>query len=201
MIWFIGGPARCGKSTLRNQARPFINGQVLSYDALRPSLLPLVSGDEKEKLTMRISEGDSTPTEWVALLKQRDRVVWKVVKVIAEELTNKREDGILEGNMWPDFMSDLTPDLGYRAVFLVDTSADRPERLISFARDEKTDNNWMHEWSDERIRHWATYDLERSRETLRLGEEHHLPVFDIADGGITTAQDRALKYLRSTTND
>ncbi len=197
MVWFVGGPARCGKSTLKRRAQSFASGQILSLDNLKPALHSIVSGNDRDNLLAKIEDTKTTRQEWIELLRRRDRMLWKVTKVFAETLANDSEVSIIEGNVWPDFMAELSPELQYRAVFLVDTSPAHAERIIGIARGGANDNNWMREWTDEHLRHWADYNIARSQEIIRLGKEYNQAVFDIADGGLDAAQDNALNYLRA----
>ena len=199
MIWLIGGPARCGKSTLLRQARTLSDGQVVSVDNLKEAILPVISKTDLAEVRLKIDESETTPEEWIKLLRRRDRVFWEITRAFAEAAVENDDNAVIEGNFWPDFVAELPTNFEWRIVFLVDTSPNHPDRIIEIARSQKpVRNNWMRDWTDERLRHWGTYNIARSQEIKRLGAIHNQPVFDVADGGLTAAQTQALSYLRQS---
>lgn len=195
MIWLIGGPARCGKSTLARQARAHSQGQVISLDSLKKAILPVASPADRQELLLTIDDTRHTIKQWLDLLRRRDRIIWKAAKAFIEAAVETGDDVIIEGNLWPDFISELPAGLNCRTVFLIDTSPRHADSLIKIARSPATDNNWMTDWSEDHLQNWATYNIARGRLIKRLAREHHQPVFDIADAGIAQAQADALAYL------
>jgi 2-phosphoglycerate kinase len=197
MIRLIGGPARCGKSTLTRklQKNEGFEGQVVSLDGLREELIPTASAEDRLILKVAPKESEHSPQEWMSILRQRDYLVWKSAKELIDSCVRQDSSILLEGCIWPDYAAELAPELGTRAVFLVDTSPDHADRLIEIARGEGNENNWMKDWPDERLQAWAQYNIARSKEVKDLAQQHGFLVFDIVDLGITAAQDAALQYL------
>ena len=200
MIYLIGGPSRSGKTTLASVLRKRLAAHSLSGDAMvraiRDNNNPALIQDVLVNVYDPIKHSDPPATQ-IARLRRRDRVMWNYA---ASYLTASHHDGdgdiVFEGGLWPDFLQDF--DGEYRAVFLVDTSEDRAERLIHM-RDTSTSNNWMHDWSDEKITTWAEFDRERSREIIRLCDQYGHQYFDIADLTIDGVQTAALEYLLAST--
>jgi hypothetical protein len=191
---FIGGPARCGKTTLTHQAESLYSGQQISLDNLKHAFVALAA--EAVQATLQPAphlNEHATKDEWITILRDRDRLVWAGAKAYLAAAAENNDDVLMEGCLWPDYMADIKAP--YRAVFLVDTSPDHADRLIAAARNESTHNNWMREHDDDWMRTWAEYNIGRSQLYKQLGQEHDQPVFDIADSGIVEAQAAALEYL------
>lgn len=198
MIYLIGGPARCGKSTLAKRVRREIDAQIVSGDAFIESLLENIKPEWAPDIFIHAMDpieklpGDAAKLERI---RQRDKVLWSFLKSYTGHAGQVRDSVLVEGDIWPDHISELQPD--HRAVFLVDTSTPeiQAKHLIAIRDSDDNDNNWMKNWSDERLSEWAHFNLLRSRLYIELCQKHNYPIFDIADGGLQTAQDRAFEYL------
>jgi hypothetical protein len=191
---FIGGPARCGKTTLTHQTESLYTGQQVSLDNLRHAFIPLAAEAILASLEPDAELTETTTTdEWIDILRDRDRTVWTGAKAYLAAATDNNDDVLMEGCLWPDYIAEL--EVPFRAVFLVDTSPNHADRLIAVARSESTHNNWMREHNDAWMRRWAKYNIARSERYKQLGDEYNQPVFDIADSGIAQAQAAALEYL------
>lgn len=199
-ILLIGGPARCGKSTLAAMVRKEIDGQIISGDALSRGLRGVVGAEELPDLFVdQIDKFLLTDPHNVCIdrLRRRDRTMWRFYKgYIREAHRISKDDILLDANLWPDFLPEL--ELGHRAVFMVDTSDNRAEWVRNI-RDNVGDreNNWMRDrnYSDEKIELWAKFDVARSRKMIELCEENDYPYFDLAVHGIARAQELAKEYL------
>jgi 2-phosphoglycerate kinase len=197
-ILLIGGPARCGKSTLAKMVRQKFDGQVVSGDALARGVRESIEFEWMPELfTERYKkiELSDPPEIQIERLRQRDKTIWKLIKNYILAVESGSTDNILiDGGFWPDYLPELC--LNNRAVFLVDTSSDRAKWLISI-RDNGEENNWMRErnYSDEKIASWAEFDIARSKRIIELCKENGYTYFDIADHGIDRAQELALSYL------
>lgn len=146
-------------------------------------------------LRLRPKESDHTPGEWIAELRKRDYVIWRGIKEIIDNVAHHGESLVIEGNIWPDYIDEITPSYNVRAVFLVDTDVSgHAARLIKLARSNATQNNWMRGWPEEKIHTWAAYNVARSLEVERLAKAKGFPVFDVAHN-ISSAQASALKHL------
>lgn len=197
MIYLIGGPARCGKSTLAARVRKEIDGQVIAGDAfvhalrdnLQPEWLPDLF-DHNVNPVAAIHQ----PEAKVDRLRRRDVASWQfyqayLATAIADAPT---DDVLLEGDIWPDSLDTFT--LEHRAVFLIDTSANQAERLIAI-RDANGDNDWMRDFSDQKLVEWAEFNIVRSKRYIALCDQYGYRYFDIAESGIADAEQRAFEYL------
>jgi cytidylate kinase len=201
MIYLVGGPSRCGKTTLARKVRKIFNAQSVSGDAIVRSLKNVLEPDWApdifDKIHNPVSHTDPHDKQ-VDRLRQRDKYMWKFA---TEYITSVEYDGndnvVFEGGLWPDF--DIHFDVPFVAVFLVDTSIDRAAKLIAMRDHPDTQNNWMQAggWSDETITRWAQFDVYRSQQIIELCKKYHYQYFDIADWGIEHAQDLALEYFRT----
>jgi len=168
-------------------------GQALSQDNLRRALLPLATDTARETLSVTPKTDVHTPAEWLEIVRKRDQLMWQATRAYIESAVSNAENTLLiEGDLWSDYVADLKVE--YRIAFLVDTSPSHADRIIAIARSH-TDHNWMSNWTDEQLRTWAAYNIERSRLTKKLANEYGHRVFDVADGGLTQAQALALEYL------
>jgi len=193
MFRFIGGPARCGKSTLLQKASRQYDGELISLDNLRSSYLAIVSDEMRLQLKPNASIKDNTVDEWIDILRKRDRLLWDGAKGYLEAAAANHDDVMMEGCVWPDYADELTGE--FRAVYVVDTSAEHVDRIIAAARNEATHNNWMKDRDEAWLRQWAEYNIERSKLYVELAKKYNQPVFDVGELGFEEAQARALRYL------
>jgi adenylate kinase family enzyme len=193
MIILIGGPSRCGKTTLAKQVEKELGISFVSLDALRHSLSAVASGRTKKNLDVAPSHQNLNVHKWVKLLRKRDKILWQG-SLSYLELMNKNSDNVyMEGCIWPDFISGL--EIPYKAVFMIDTSPNQHERLINTANDKSTHNNWQKEKSREWLQGWSKYNRYRSLRYKELANKHDMMVFDIGELGFSKAQELAIKYL------
>lgn len=200
MIYLIGGPSRSGKSTLAKRVRKHIDGQVISADAFQASLHEVLKPEwEPDIFTDVINPvNDSQPDEIkVKRCRERDNAMWQFFTSYFKEVERiSADDILLDGQLWPDYVAALP--LRHEAIFLVDTSSDQAERLIAI-RDSNGEHNWMKEkhYSDDRINRWVSFTIARSNLCIELCKKYNYPYFDIADGGMQVAENRAFEYLLS----
>lgn len=197
MIYLIGGPARCGKSTLANRVRREMDSQMISGDLLLEALRGTTKREWLPDIFHRHSGATyhgGEPKQMVERLRRRDKVLWSFIRAYLQAASQKasHDSIVAEGGIWPDFIQSL--ELPHRAVFLVDTSSDEADRLISI-RDSNSDNNWMVAYSDKDLAEWAVFNAERSRHFVMLCEEFGYRYFDVAYLGIKGASDAAFEYL------
>lgn len=129
-------------------------------------------------------------------LRRRDKAMWPFYEsYINAAVHDLNDDTLLEGNVWPDYIKGSK--LQFRVVFLVDTSAPEVQAAhLKAVRDSPhTANNWMRDWSDERLETWAHFNLLRSQLYVELCQKHTYKYFDISYGGIQRTQDQAFEYL------
>lgn len=198
MIYLIGGPARCGKSTLAKRFRREIDGQVLSGDAfvkaLQATLEPRTLPDVFDRDVVAVGSLDRLETK-VDRLRRRDEMMWQFYEAYIHTAVADapQDDLLLEGNLWPDYLELLPYE--HRAVFLIDTSKTQFERLKNI-RDGVSDNNWMQEYDDDKLKVWSEFNSLRSRRYVELCKKLGYEYFDVAKLGIEAVEQAALEYLR-----
>lgn len=197
MIYLIGGSARCGKSTLAARVRKEVEGQVLAGDAFVHALQETLKPEWMPDIFDHAVASVSTVTTMEAKidrLRRRDEAMWQFYEsyIKTAVFDAPHDDILLEGNIWPDFLELFS--LPHKAVFLLDTSAEQAERLAAI-RGSSGDNNWMREFTDEKLVEWAKFNAARSERYVGLCRQHGYPYFDIAKHGIEGAEQRAFEYL------
>lgn len=201
MIYLIGGPARCGKSTLARRLRKEIDGQVIAGDAfvhalkknLDPAWIPDIFDHDIAHVGVERAKAE------VDRLRRRDETMWQFYQAYLETAHEDApaDDLLLEGNLWPDYMELFK--LPYRAAYLIDTSVERQELRLKGIRDSMSDNNWMRNFTDEKLHEWTLFNAARSQRYLEICEASGARYFDIAELGIEAAQQRAFEYLLQKT--
>lgn len=189
LITLIGGSARVGKTTLARRLATAISTERVHLDNLLRAVSAVASSDDIATLSKAPSVDTHTPQQWLDEIRARDRVLWRAARAY---VTARRGDPIIvEGGLWPDWVSQMEQE--HRAVFIVDTG-DSADRLVAMTHADP--HSWMAErqWTEDKIRKWASYNRVRSETIAELAGQHGYPVFDIAIG-MTLAQDRALRYL------
>ncbi len=195
MIWLIGGAARCGKSTLAAAAQARLKSPVVPLDYLRFALIAVATPANQASLRLSPRVGEHTESEWLAQLRERDRVLWQGARGLIEAALASKSDLIIEGGLWPDYTAEFADYDQVRIVYLTDTSNRAVERIVQLAHNPAIKHNWMSSWSDEQLQKWAQYNLARSRMIDNLAQQHNQPVFDAATGGVDGAQSKALAHL------
>lgn len=201
MIYLIGGPSRSGKSTLSKRVRKYIDGQVISADAFQASLHEVLKPEWEPDIFIDVINPIRDQQSDEAKVKrgrERDNAMWQFFAGYLKEATHISDDDVLlDGMLWPDYIAAFP--LQHRAVFLVDTSLGQAERLIKIRDGGGSDNNWMgeHQYSDSKIHRWVSFNIARSNLCIELCKKYHYPYFDIADGGMQVAENRAFEYLLS----
>jgi len=194
MLRFIGGPSRCGKSTVAHQVQAICGGQALSQDNLRQAFMSLADAKIKEGLSVTPKINAHSSAEWLDIVRARDRLLWRGTRAYIEAaLANSEHDVLIEGDLWSDYIAELSAE--YQAVFLVDTGLSHVDRVLAIAHSHETGHNWMSDWTDEQLKTWALYNIERSKLTKQLANQYGHRAFDIADHGLSEAQARAVEYL------
>lgn len=198
MFYFIGGPARCGKTTLAKRVRQTIDTQAISGDAFKHAIKDIVLPEHVPEIFERSHTWafhHSSDVEKIALLRVRDKKMWEFFSAYCAHIqtVSPNENVLIDGNIWPDHMHNTT--LPHKVVFLVDTSQNHANHLKKLRDTKDTDNNWMREYSDEKIEAWAKFNIARSQLYVELCKKYDYAYFDIADGGIEQAAERAYQYL------
>lgn len=198
MLYLIGGPARCGKSTLAKRMHRVVDGQIISGDAFIASLRNTLNENVIPDIFVHSIDPIrplDEPTVKINRLRRRDDAAWSFYReYILAAQQHSKDDILLEGNIWPHYISSVPGEK--RVVFLVDTSLNQAERLIAL-RDARGDNDWMldNHYTDNDIRNWATFNKLRSDLVVALCQQHSQVFFDIREYGMQGAENRAFDYL------
>lgn len=196
-VYLIGGPARCGKTTLTRRLQAQMSARVVELDLWKPAIINWTRAVGEHPILAAPSVSDHSPQEWVTQLRNRDLFVWEG---LAQMLANSPNDGtIVEGPIWPDHVAATNFEREIKAVFLADLSPafDQAKRLIKIARSAHTNNNWQGTWSDEKITAWAGYNRYRSSMYEEMAFVYGYPFFDVGATGLQDAQDAAFEFLTS----
>jgi len=198
MIYLIGGPARCGKSTLAQRFRAQIDGQVVTTDAFLSSIRNNVKPEQFPAFFTRIYDPTKLMVDPKAKSERffrRDAAAWafyrKYLEIAAEKAPD--DDILMDGNLWPDLVQTL--QLPHRAVFLIDTSVEQFRRVIAIRDSDTNQNNWMQGYSDEGLVRWAKMNAARSQRYVLYCEKYNYPYFDLAQHDIAHAQQLAFEHL------
>ncbi len=200
MIYLIGGPARCGKSTLAKRFRKEVDGGVLSGDAFVKALQTTLDTqslpDIFDRTIASVKDSSNSIEAKIDRLRRRDEAMWQLYQAYITTAMQDapRDDLLLEGNIWPDYLELLPYD--HKAVFLIDTSPAQVERLKTI-RDSVSDNNWMREYDDEKLQEWARFNAARSERYVQLCKKTGYTYFDIAKLGIEGAENAAFECLEA----
>lgn len=200
MLYFIGGAARCGKSTLATSLLAHkLGAAYVSGDALRQTVKPLLPdfrrsldiADTEEYITYYEQQTDAAVSE----ARQRSRKLWPCIERYITSLNYEwTGDIIIESiDIWPEFIYDIK--LPYVAAFLVDTSDNQADRVIA----HKSAQDWMsgHNLTNHQIQAWAVFNAARSREIMLEAKENYYAQ-DVGIVGFERAQQSALEYLLLT---
>lgn len=203
---FIGGSARCGKSTLAREVRISTNVQALSGDAFRTTLrkttergtFPVLHAPRAEKIPDEktfINRHSTKAHLEIEAKRAQAKFVWPYIENYIRAVEHESTDSVLVESidMWPDLIA--VSGLRHRAAFLVNTSADQAERIIASRGADSYD--WMHEnqYSDERIRAWSDFNARRSTLIRSLAEEAGYLCVDLAEVSFSDGQTMAKNYL------
>ena len=197
MYYFIGGPGRCGKTTLARMLRGQVSAQSLSLDAMITALRSTTTPETHPALFHKIVDPvtfDDPPQRRIDRYYWRDKEMWKFLRSYIHGMRQSGDNLIVEGCLWPSSAHEF--DQEHRAVFLVDTSINHVERLIHI-RDNSVHDNWMKEEyaEDSLIEKWAQFNIVRSQFVIQECEKYGYPYFDVGELGIENAQQRALAWL------
>lgn len=202
----IGGAARCGKSTLAREVRRSTDMQTLSGDAFRTTLrktaprgtFPTLHVARAEKIQDEqafIERHSTNAAVEIETKRAQAEFVWPFIENYLRAIEHESEDSVLVESIdvWPDLIS--VSGLCHRAAFLVNTSPDQAERIISTRETDPYD--WMHEnrYSDDRIRAWTEFNVQRSNLIKELAITTGYLCVDLAETTFSEGQATAKAYL------
>lgn len=203
---FVGGAARCGKSTLSREIRKSTDLQFISGDAFRTTLrktvakgtFPILDVPRAEKIPDEqefIDHHSTNATIEIEAKRTQAKFVWPFIERYIHEVEHESEDGVLVESIdvWPDLIA--TSGLIHRAAFLVNTSPRQAERIIASRGNDPYD--WMHQngYSDGRIRAWSEFNAQRSVMIRDMAADLGYLCVDLAETSFEEGQSSAKAYL------
>ena len=202
----IGGAARCGKSTLALEIRKSMDIQTLSGDAFRTSLrktspygtFPALHVARAEKIRDEaafIEHHSVNAGMEIEAKRQQATFVWPFIENYLRAVEHESGSSVLVESIdvWPDLIA--ASGLHHRAAFLVNTSPDQADRIISSRGRDPYD--WMHqnEYSDGRIVAWSEFNMRRSEMIRDMAEKAGYLCLDLAEVSFSDSQVVARDYL------
>lgn len=203
---FVGGAARCGKSTLSREIRRSTDLQFISGDAFRTTLrktvakgiFPILDAPRAEKIPDEqdfIKHHSTNAAIEIEAKRAQAKFVWPFIERYIHEVEHESGDGVLVESIdvWPDLIA--TSGLVHRAAFLVNTSPHQAKRIIDSRGDDPYD--WMHqnEYSDGRIRAWSEFNAQRSVMIRDMAVDLGYLCVDLAETSFEDSQSIARAYL------
>ena len=202
----IGGAARCGKSTLAREVRRSTDMHTLSGDAFRTTLrktaprgtFPNLHVARAEKIQDEqafIDHHSVNAAVEIETKRSQAKFVWPFIENYLSAVEHESEDTVLVESIdvWPDLIA--ASGLSHRAAFLVNTSPEQAERIISTRETDPYD--WIHEnrYSDDRIRAWSEFNVQRSKFIKNLAANVGYLCVDLAETSFAQGQNIAKGYL------
>src|SRR6266702_901695 len=194
MIYLIGGPARCGKSTVARRMRDFVHGQIISGDVVVHSLQVILKSewlpDIYDNDIVGVTHIENLESK-IDRLRRRDETMWQFYTAFCNASVESapQDDILIEGSLWPDYLEGFSHP--HKAIFLVDTSDDQFERLLATRDDKDSGNNLTRDYNDEQLKRWAHFNALRSKRYVELCGRYGYPCFDIAGHGMDIAETKA----------
>lgn len=202
----LGGGSRCGKSTAAREVRRATDIHTLSGDAVRNTLRRVVAYGTFPEL--HCPRAEKIPDERafiehhttnvgleIEAKRQQARFVWPFLEGYLREIEHESgEPVLLESiDVWPDLIA--ASGLHHRAAFLIDTSLEQADRIIATRDTDPYD--WMHQngYSDDKIRAWSNFNIQRGRLLRDLAAEAGYLCVDLAEVTMTESQTAVSEYL------
>lgn len=204
MIYFVGGGARCGKSTLaRKLLERLPRAAYLSGDSFRQAIKPVLP------LFHTIRVEASSPEAYIRHYKEhaeeaiteslrQSEAIWPFIERYVNAYFHESScDLVVESiDIWPQFVGQVqTP---HRAVFLVDSNLTQWQRVMKHSRRE---NDWITAkgLTQDQVEAWAFYNAQRSRRVAEEARRYGYESFDIEELGFDKAQERSLEEALQVT--
>lgn len=200
-IYFIGGPARCGKSTV---AQKFITKNPIlsaSTDAIRsaaksmttprlnPELFKQGRGkfdSENNRMLMATDFDEALNFELMESIE-----TWKATIAFLEYYIRDGRDALIEGvAVVPELVSKL--DYKHRAVFVVNL-ADQTDTILSHARSNSHD--WLSKYDDSTIKAFCKYNQKYNKFFAEQAKKYNYPVVDMQANNFVTSVNEAVDIL------
>lgn len=199
MIYFIGGGARCGKSTLaREILKQKPGSSYLSGDSFRQSLKPLLpafhtSGVNADNPSEYINYYKKHTDEAIEKTIERAESLWPfIVRYVTAMQYESGHDMVVESvDIWPHLIYSL--DVPHKAMFLIDTDSAQWQRVTKYLGE----NDWItsKKLTPEQVEAWASYNAPRIKRVADECVKYGYDYLDIAGGKFEQVQVSALTKL------
>ncbi|MEI6267053.1 MAG: hypothetical protein WCP14_04155 [bacterium] len=191
MIYIIGGPPRCGKTTLARRLSKKLNIGWLSGDTFEGIVRPYVSKEEYPRrfpknilreTTNNTNDEMYTKYSVAEILDSylvQGLVAQHAMEVLIEEMIKEKLDFILEGyHLYPEFVRKMMTKYGknnFRVIFLV---KDNYEVTLESLMASNLEDDWVHNKSNDKkiIKVIAKFILEFSKYYKNEANEYGLKV-------------------------
>jgi hypothetical protein len=156
MVWLIGGPPRCGKTTLASRIAEKRRIPYFSIDHVASVITPYIPVDQQDmsfplKATRRQFNDNNdrffskySPDEVVDLYVAQAKTCWPGVKNFIRYAVSDEHELILEGwQILPSLLQELISSVGKRSLeinFLVKTDC---QAIISGLKANNPKNDWV----------------------------------------------------------
>mgnify|MGYP005857200179 CR=1 FL=1 len=118
MIYLIGGPPRCGKTTVARILARRTGASCLALDNLERVVSHYMPADERAASLPEFAEPGSneryaahSAAEIIAILRTSARTMWPAIHILIHSALDQGQDLILEGyQLEPAFMGEFTPE-------------------------------------------------------------------------------------------
>ncbi len=214
-LYVIGGPPRCGKSTILYELMKQKPVVAVQFDAVRDGVRNALFDETnvevtklhlKGGVTFKKEDGASASKAISIGITEEDPFVWKaltgIVKYYDKDLDT--QDLALEGTgITPTLASRLKPaNYVIRAAFVGFTDAAHSEAILAHARDKE---DWIHTWlkqnqgDEAEVRAWINSEVERSKREAKEVAELGYGYFDLSKRPFEDHVKTAVEYLLEPT--
>ncbi len=120
MLYLIGGPPRCGKTTVARQLARMTGASLLPLDNIESAIYHYLSPEERAATMPQFAEETNndrysahTVPEIIAMLQTCARALWPAIHILMHSCLESDRDVILDGyHFEPRVLAELTPPGG-----------------------------------------------------------------------------------------
>jgi hypothetical protein len=183
MLYIIGGVSRSGKSII---ARRLLSDSEISYFSLDILMMGFANG---------FPQFGIHPEDSSRIISNR---LWPIVKSMAVNIIETSLDYTLEGDSimpWQvaELKNKYSTDI--RACFLGYSNINCENKMIDIRQSKGLPNDWINEWSDDRILDYINRMKISSRELEQQCKQLGLKYFD-GSNGFEEMGNQAISYLK-----
>jgi 2-phosphoglycerate kinase len=192
MFYLIGGPPRCGKTTLSKKLAKELKLPWLSADSVEGMVWASTNKfDLKEKFPkgmMRKKTGNSndlmystyTPAEIMKAYKEQAKTSWPAIDAMVEAELKAGHDYIIEGHqIHPKFAAQLLKKYGKKNITVVFIVKENVEDIISGAKKNVANYDWFIQKTKKESTYHKIAEMISlySKFILKEATKYKLPVF------------------------